>query len=346
MEYQSFMARAIELSKHGLGRTFPNPIVGAVIVSASGEVIGEGFHAGGDHAEVMALLDCAKRGTSTPGSTIIVSLEPCNHTGRRGPCTKAILDAGISRVVFAVSDPNPVAMGGADFLRSQGVEVICNVLKSEASFVNRAWLHKIANSRPYITWKIASTFDGFTAALDGSSKWITSQESRTVVQNLRAEADAILIGTGTALDDNPSLIPHRDTRRPLRIVMGKREIASNANVLNAQAQTLILPSRDMDALIARTNEIGLNSILVEAGATLGSALLKAGLIDEILWFQALRPLRMECNFRSCEAKSLVQIFTQCSFRKRRYELNVYRSSSGNWIYLEDRRTRELSRTTT
>jgi diaminohydroxyphosphoribosylaminopyrimidine deaminase/5-amino-6-(5-phosphoribosylamino)uracil reductase len=286
MEYQSFMARAIELSKLGLGRTFPNPVVGAVIVSASGDVIGEGFHAGGDHAEVVALLDCARRGLSSVGSTIIVSLEPCNHAGKTGPCTKAILDAGISTVVYAVSDPNPLAMGGGDYLTAQGVEVICNVLESESFFANRAWFHKVANSRPYITWKIASTFDGFTAARDATSKWITSEDSRAVVQNLRAEADAILIGTGTALEDNPSLIPQGDTRRPLRIVMGKREIPSNANVLNAEAETLILPFRDIDALIERTNVMGLNSILVEAGATLGSALLRAGVVDEILWFQA------------------------------------------------------------
>jgi diaminohydroxyphosphoribosylaminopyrimidine deaminase/5-amino-6-(5-phosphoribosylamino)uracil reductase len=280
------MARAIELSKHGLGRTFPNPIVGAVIVSASGEVIGEGFHAGGDHAEIVALLDCARRGNSTLGSTIFVSLEPCNHTGKTPPCSKAIFDAGIVAVVFAISDPNPVAMGGGNFLASHGIEVVCNTLGKEASFANRAWLHKIAKSRPYITWKIASTFDGFTAARDGSSKWITSEESRTVVQRLRAESDAILVGTGTALADNPSLIPQGDTRRPLRIVMGKRKIPSNANLLNAQAETLILPSRDIKAFVERSKELGLNSILVEAGATLGTALLRADFVDEILWFQA------------------------------------------------------------
>ena len=286
MEYQACMARAIELSKRGLGRTFPNPIVGAVIVSASGEVIGEGFHAGGDHAEVVALLDCAKRGASSVGATLFVSLEPCNHIGKRGPCTKAILDAGIARVVFAVTDPNPVAMGGGDFLASQGIEVVSKVLESESSFTNRAWLHKIVKNRPYITWKIASTFDGFTAAHDGTSKWITSEESRSVVQRLRAESDAVLIGTGTALADNPSLIPQGDARRPLRIVMGKRKIPSNANLLNAEAETLILPSRDIDALIEKANEMGLNSILVEAGANLGTALLSAGFVDEILWFQA------------------------------------------------------------
>lgn len=286
MDYQLFMARAIELSKRGLGRTFPNPIVGAVIVSASGEVIGEGFHAGGDHAEVVALLDSAERRISTVGSTMFVSLEPCNHTGKRPPCTKAILEAGIVRVVYAVTDPNPVAMGGGQYLRSHGVEVISHILEVESAFENRAWLHKISKNRPYITWKIASTFDGFTAALDGTSKWITSEESREAVQKMRAESDAILVGTGTALVDNPSLIPREDMRRPLRIVMGERKIPADSKLFDGNAETLILPSRDIGLFIEKANDIGLNSIFMETGATLGTAFLNAGLVDEIRWFQA------------------------------------------------------------
>lgn len=283
---QYFMAQAIELSKHGLGRTFPNPVVGAVILSSSGEIIGEGFHSGGDHAEVIALADCAHRGRSTLGSTIFVSLEPCNHTGKRPPCTKAILDAGVARVVYAVKDPNLIAMGGDGYLRSQGVEVAAHILQHEAAFANRAWLHKMTKKRPYITWKIASTFDGYTAALDGTSEWITSEESRTLVQKLRAESDAILVGTGTALLDNPSLIPKGDLRRPLRIVMGERAIPINAQLHNTKAQTLFLSTRQIDMLMAAVNDLGINSILVEAGSTLGTALMNEGVIDEIHWFQA------------------------------------------------------------
>lgn len=286
MDYQLFMARAIELSKRGLGRTFPNPIVGAVIVSASGEVIGEGFHEGGDHAEVVALQDSAHRGISTVGSTMFVSLEPCNHTGRRPPCTKAILDAGIAKVVYAVTDPNPVAMGGGQYLRSHGVEAISHILEVESAFENRAWLHKIIKNRPYITWKIASTFDGFTAALDATSKWITSEKSREAVQKMRAESDAILVGTGTALIDDPSLIPRGDVRRPLRIVMGERTIPADSKLFDGNAETLILPSRDIDLFVKEVNDRGLNSIFMEAGATLGTAFLNAGLVDEIRWFQA------------------------------------------------------------
>lgn len=286
MDYQLFMARAIELSKRGFGRTFPNPIVGAVIVSASGEVIGEGFHEGGDHAEVVALSDSARRGISTVGSTMFVSLEPCNHTGKRPPCTKAVLDAGIAKVVYAVTDPNPVAMGGGEFLRLHGVEVISRILETESAFENRAWLHKISKNRPYIIWKIASTFDGFTAALDGTSTWITSENSREAVQKMRAESDAILVGTGTALADNPSLIPRGDARRPLRIVMGERKIPADSKLFDGNAETLILPSRDIALFIEKVNEIGLNSIFMETGATLGTAFLNAGLVDEIRWFQA------------------------------------------------------------
>lgn len=286
MDRDSFMARAIELSKDGLGLTYPNPIVGAVIVSPIGELIGEGFHTGGDHAEIAAISNCLQNGKSTQGSTLYVSLEPCNHTGKTPPCAKAIVEAGIACVVYAVSDPNPIAQGGSEYLQKHSVEVVPGVLAAEAAFANRAWLHKIANARPYFIWKIASTFDGYTAAQDGTSKWITSDESRDSVQRLRAEADAILIGTGTALADNSSLIPRGDTRRPLRIVMGERTLPHDSKVLNSDAKTLVFSSRDINAFTKKVNEIGINSILVEAGAIFGTALLRAEVIDEIVWYQA------------------------------------------------------------
>lgn len=286
MSDQYFMARAIELSQRGLGRTFPNPVVGAVVVSPTGAIIGEGFHAGGDHAEVVALSDCADQGCATAGATIFVTLEPCNHTGKRPPCTQAIADAGISRVVFAANDPNPIAMGGGEDLRSRGITVTDHVLSDEATYVNRAWVHKIVKKRPYVTWKIASTFDGFTAAADGTSKWITSEESRALVQRMRAESDAILIGTGTALVDNPSLIPKDDLRRPMRIVMGERRIPADAHLNDDEAKTLFIRSRDVATLNAAISDLGLNSILLEAGPTLGSALLLKDFVDEIHWFQA------------------------------------------------------------
>ena len=286
MNEQFYMARAIELSRRGLGLTFPNPVVGAVVVSADGAIIGEGFHSGAEHAEVVALKQCAQYGHETMGAAIFVTLEPCNHTGKTPPCTEAIVSAGISRVVYAVPDPNPMAMGGADNLRSHGIQVSEHVLADESAYMNRAWLHKIAHQRPFIIWKIASTLDGFTAALDGTSRWITSEESRSVVQRMRAESDAILIGTGTALADDPSLIPRNDPRRPLRIVMGERSIPAEAHLNNDEAQTLFIRSRQVEELIDATTRLGLNSILLEAGPTLGSALLLENLVDEIHWFQA------------------------------------------------------------
>ena len=286
MNDEFYMARAIELSRQGLGLTFPNPVVGAVVVSANGSIIGEGFHAGAEHAEVAALSHCARQGSDTVGATIYVTLEPCNHTGKTPPCTQAIFQAGISRVVYAVSDPNPVARGGAENLRAHGIPVSEHLLADESANINRAWLHKMATNRPFVTWKIASTLDGFTAALDGTSQWITSAQSRSEVHRMRAESDAILIGTGTALADNPSLIPKNDPRRPMRIVMGERSIPAQSHLNDDAAQTIFIRSRNVEKLIHTTTELGLNSILLEAGPTLGTALLLEDLIDEIHWFQA------------------------------------------------------------
>lgn len=286
MSHEEFMERAIELSKRGLGRTFPNPIVGAVIVSNTGEIIGEGFHAGGDHAEVAALSSAAKNSKNVKGATIYVTLEPCNHVGKTPPCTQTLIDAGISRVVYAVKDPNPVAQGGGEFLSAAGVEVISGVLNDQALEPNRAWHHKIVTGRPFIIWKIATTLDGYSAAEDGTSKWITSEESRVAVQQFRAESDAIVIGTGTALSDNPSLVPRNDERRPVRIVVGLRSIPSDFKLYDQEAQTIFLPSRDNKVLIDTLNELKVNQVLIESGATLGSSLLRENLIDELWWYQA------------------------------------------------------------
>jgi diaminohydroxyphosphoribosylaminopyrimidine deaminase/5-amino-6-(5-phosphoribosylamino)uracil reductase len=286
MKHEMYMYRAIELSELGLGRTFPNPIVGAVIVNDSGEIIGEGFHAGKDHAEIIALSDCLKRGEDPRGSTIYVSLEPCNHFGKTPPCTRALIAAGILRVIYAVNDPNSLAQGGGEYLQSEGVQVVNAVLEEEAAEANRAWLHKISKGRPYIIWKIATTMDGYSAALDGTSKWITCAESRADVQRLRSESDAIVVGTGTVLNDNPSLVPRGDVRRPLRIVVGTRTIPSNFNVYNDEAETVFLPSHQSAVLLDLLREREINQVLLEAGSTLGSSLLREGMVDEFRWYQA------------------------------------------------------------
>src|SRR5690242_10800227 len=171
------MRRAIELAARGLGTTSPNPVVGCVLLDANGVVVGEGFHvyAGGPHAEIVAL---AQAGERAKGGTAVVTLEPCNHTGKTGPCSEALIRAGVARVVIAVADPNPVAIGGAQRLRAAGVEVIIGVRAVEAEEGNIAWLTSLRRGQPFVIWKSASTLDGRAAATDGSSMWITSEASR------------------------------------------------------------------------------------------------------------------------------------------------------------------------
>jgi diaminohydroxyphosphoribosylaminopyrimidine deaminase/5-amino-6-(5-phosphoribosylamino)uracil reductase len=281
------LKRANELACLGLGLTGSNPIVGAVVVGIDGAIIGEGFHKSGPHAEVVAL---EQAGQSAKGATLFVTLEPCNHQGKTGPCTEAIIKAGIAKVVYAVRDPNPLASGGAKALEAAGIEVVLNSDVSEISNCNRAWLHKVRTNRPYFIWKIATTLDGRTAAIDGSSKWITGEESRAEVSKLRSESSAILIGTATALTDNPNLIPRvLETSRqsnPVRIVMGLREIPNDFNLHNDAAETVFVRSHDFSELLEFCSERDFNQVFVESGSELGTALLKADLIDELVIFQA------------------------------------------------------------
>ena len=281
------LKRANELACLGLGLTGSNPIVGAVVVDPAGKIIGEGFHKSGPHAEVVAL---EQAGQSAKDSTLFVTLEPCNHHGKTGPCTEAIIKSGISKVVYAVSDPNALASGGAAALSAAGIKVELNPEVPEVAYSNRTWLHKIKTGRPYFIWKIATTSDGRTAASDGSSKWITGPESRAQVSKLRSESSAILIGTGTALADNPNLIPRdlevKGVGNPVRIVMGLREIPADFKLNNGDAETVLVRSHDFSELLTLCQERDFNQILVESGSELGTALLSAGLIDELVLFQA------------------------------------------------------------
>ncbi len=291
------LKRANELACLGLGLTGSNPIVGAVVVDSAGKIIGEGFHKSGPHAEVVALEQAAQLAR---GATLFVTLEPCNHHGKTGPCTEAIIKAGIAKVVYAVRDPSTLAGGGAKTLESAGLEVEFDSEVTEIAHSNRAWLHRIKNNRPYFIWKIATTLDGRTAAIDGSSKWITGPESRAEVSQLRSESSAILIGTATALADNPNLIP-RDLKRseqknPVRIVMGLREIPSEFNLHNEAAETVFLRSHDFSELLKLCAEREFNQVFVESGSELGTALLKAGLIDELIIFQAASLLGSGLSF--------------------------------------------------
>ena len=291
------LKRANELACLGLGLTGSNPIVGAVVVSPTGAIIGEGFHKSGPHAEVIAL---EQAGQSAKGATLFVTLEPCNHHGKTGPCTEAIIKSGITKVVYAVRDPNLLASGGAQALEAAGIEIVFNSAVSEIDYSNRAWLHKVRSNRPYFIWKIATTLDGRTAAIDGSSKWITGEESRAEVSKLRSESSAILIGTATALADNPNLIPRdlETTRKtnPVRIVMGLREIPSEFNLHNDAAETVFLRSHDFSDLLKLCSERDFNQVFIESGSELGTALLKAGLIDELVIFQAASLLGSGLSF--------------------------------------------------
>ena len=290
MDYTVAMQRAIALSEKGLGKCAPNPIVGAVIIDASGKIVGEGFHdrmTSNDHAEVVAIKAAANL---AKGATIVVTLEPCNHTGSTGPCAQAIIDAGISTVVFAVKDPNAVAAGGADALRAAGIKVIDGVLAKEAFFANRSWLTKIKKSRPYFLWKVATTLDAKIAASDGTSKWISNEVSRSDVQGLRRESDAILVGTNTVKSDNPHLIPRGEfsgySHNPIRVIFGESDLPKDSKIFDNAAETVHVKSRDLNELVSKLNELDVNQVFVEAGSRLASAMVAAGLMDELVIYQA------------------------------------------------------------
>ena len=290
MDYTVAMQRAIALSEKGLGKNAPNPIVGAVIIDDAGNVIGEGFHDrmnSPDHAEVVVITKATQ---NIEGATMVVSLEPCNHLGSTGRCTQAIIDAGISTVVFAVNDPNPVASGGAEVLRAAGIKVIAGVLAEEAAYANRAWLLKIKKNRPFFTWKVATTLDAKVAASDGTSKWITNESSRADAQLLRRQADAILVGTNTVLTDDPHLIPRGDfagySHNPIRFICGEQDLPKDSQVFDSAAQTVVVKSKDLDLLVEKLNELGINHVFVEAGPTLASAMVDHCLMDELVIYQA------------------------------------------------------------
>jgi len=282
-------AHLYTLSLQGLGVSTPNPNVSAAIYGADGSLISDGFHnrkVSVDHAEVVALK---KAGSAARGATMVVSLEPCAHTGTTPPCVQAIIDAGISTVIYAVADPNPIAAGGAEKLADAGIAVEYRESK-ELSYVQRAWLHREKTGRPLMLWKVATTLDSKVAASDGTSQWITGLESREDVQELRAQSDAILIGTNTALVDNPHLIPRGHTARPVRIISGEQEVPSTNRVFDNEARTISVKSKSIPELMKVLRDEGFSQVLVEAGPTLGSALMASGNIDELIIYQAPKML--------------------------------------------------------
>jgi len=318
-----FMARAFRLAERGLYTTMPNPRVGCVLVK-DGEVIGEGWHerAGEPHAEVNALIHAGER---VRGATAYVSLEPCSHTGRTGPCSQALIDAGISRVVYAMEDPNPLVSGrGIAIMRAGGIQVDGPVLEDDARALNPGFIRRMERKLPFVRCKLAMSLDGRTAMESGESKWITGPKARADVQRLRARSCAIVSGVDSVIQDNSSLTVRADeldlpnasdaaARQPLRVILDSRlRLPRNALMFKQQTPILLvhngsatadqltgwpefvellaLPAKDgridLHALLREVALRHCNEVLVEAGATLAGSFLRRGLLDEIIVYMA------------------------------------------------------------
>lgn len=305
------MARALRLARLGLRTAHPNPRVGCV-VAAGGEIVGEGWHeeTGAPHAEIIAL---ARAGGRARGATVYLNLEPCCHQGRTPPCTDALIDAGVARVVAAMEDPNPrVEGGGVQMLRAAGIEVEVGLMGEQALALNRGFVSRMTRGRPWVTVKVAASLDGRTAMASGESRWITGEAARADVHRLRARVSAIMTGSATALADDPALTARcKDvTQQPLRVLVdgGLRVPATaqlfedSARVLVATAvrptpstgaahvETVSLPGEDsrvdLVRLMGHLGEREVNEVLVEAGPSLSGALLKNRLVDEIVMYMA------------------------------------------------------------
>jgi diaminohydroxyphosphoribosylaminopyrimidine deaminase / 5-amino-6-(5-phosphoribosylamino)uracil reductase len=283
------MAHALELARRGPRGV--NPQVGAVILSPEGEVLAEGWHrgAGTPHAEVDALSKIGPGGAR--GATAVVTLEPCNHTGRTGPCAVALIEAGIARVVYAIADPGDRSSGGAVRLRAAGVEVESGVGATEATGMLDSWLEVQRLGRPHVTVKWAQSLDGRAAADDGSSQWITGPAARQDVHRRRALADAIVVGTGTVLADDPALTA-RDAdgalldSQPIPVVIGSRETPMDAALRRHPHEPLFFDGPDLAPVLEALRERGIHRVFVEGGPALASAFLRAGLADEVLAYIA------------------------------------------------------------
>jgi diaminohydroxyphosphoribosylaminopyrimidine deaminase / 5-amino-6-(5-phosphoribosylamino)uracil reductase len=283
------MRRALALAAHG-PEADPNPRVGCVLVAPSGDVVAAGWHrgAGTPHAEAEALSAAGERAA---GTTAYVTLEPCSHTGRTAPCTEALYAAGVARVVYAQPDPNPAAAGGDAWLRGRGVAVEGGLLAQEAEGLNRTWSHWVRTGRPWVTWKLATTLDGRSAAADGTSQWITGEAARADVHLFRSRCGAVLVGTGTALVDDPHLTARRPDgslyeHQPLRVVMGERDLPPDARVLDEVALTWHLRTRDPKEVLEALSDAEIHHLWLEGGPTVAAAFLAAGLVDEVVAYVA------------------------------------------------------------
>lgn len=321
------MARALQLAARGTYTTSPNPRVGCILVDANQEIIGEGWHkkAGNGHGEVNALADCHHKNHSPQGATAYVTLEPCSHQGRTGACADALIQAGVSRVVYAMVDPNPkVAGNGLKKLQAAGIVTEGPLLEEQALALNPGFIKRMQTGLPYVVAKAASSLDGRTAMQSGESQWITGPQARADVQKLRARSCAIITGSGTVLQDNPSmtvrdqsLLTHdgenSDLRQPLRVIVdSKLQTPLNAAILQPSAECLVVYAQadaekinlftaagietlqlanadgkiDLAALLHELGRREINEVMIEAGAHLLGAFIEAQLIDELYLYMA------------------------------------------------------------
>lgn len=320
-----WMRRALGLARRGIPEASPNPFVGCVLVRA-GRVVGEGWHAryGAAHAEPNALR---RAGVRAGGATAYVTLEPCCHQAKKTPpCVPALVAAGVRRVIVGCLDPNPRVRGrGARALRAAGVRVDVGLLREECAALNRPFFTRLKKRRPYVILKAAASLDGRVASARGESRWITSGEARREGHRLRAQVDAILVGIGTVLSDDPALTAHGQGRNPLRVVLDSRlRVPSKAKVFDGKAPTVVFASRhdrrgggprrgtalvkrvrgsssglDLRQVLGGLSELGVGSVLVEGGPRVHTAFLEAGLVDELRLFLAPRllgGLRARCLF--------------------------------------------------
>ncbi|WP_380168045.1 bifunctional diaminohydroxyphosphoribosylaminopyrimidine deaminase/5-amino-6-(5-phosphoribosylamino)uracil reductase RibD [Jannaschia sp. R86511] len=290
------MLRALDLAARAAPHG-PNPRVGCVLLAPDGRVLAEGHHtgAGAPHAEAEAVAAGKAAGVDLTGATAVVTLEPCSHTGRTPPCARALLEAGVSRVVVGAQDPNPVAAGGTAVLRAGGVDVVTGVLASESTSLNRYWTHAVTRGRPFVTLKWAATLDGRVAAADGTSRWLTGSAARADVHDRRACADAVLVGTGTALADDPWLTTRRTAadgrtelaaHQPLRVVLGERDLPAGARLRDDAAETLQLRTRDVEQALTELAAREVRHLWVEGGPTVAAAFLRSGAVDELVTYVA------------------------------------------------------------
>jgi diaminohydroxyphosphoribosylaminopyrimidine deaminase/5-amino-6-(5-phosphoribosylamino)uracil reductase len=284
------MRRALTLAATPGVPLGPNPRVGCVLLAPDGTEIAEGFHrgAGTAHAEVVALTEA---GDAARGAIAVVTLEPCNHTGRTGPCSQALIEAGVARVVFAQPDPNPAAAGGAQRLRDAGIVVEMGLLERESRRLNRAWTFALEHGRPFVTWKFATTLDGRSAAADGTSRWVSSVPARRDTHRLRGECDVMLVGTHTVEVDNPQLTVRDEVdqpreHQPLRAVMGLRALAEDRLIFDDAAETVVLRTHDPAEGLAELFARGRRHVFLEGGPRLAASFLEAGLVDEIVAYVA------------------------------------------------------------